>query len=206
MNTLKKLLHPEGVSGKYIKYMRWSFASNILASTQQTLVVHNMLLGVNSAETDNMKTINYVGKDVIGQMGSLIYMANMAEKADKDPRKFLRYSNIFQQLSYAITCASSMTHPMFFLPQAGIANTMINISFTGFGTINAKCIKEISNDNMGEIYAKLTVINTLGSSLGMIMGVILLSFVPEPENRIFLVMLFGIGRIYTFNKAVEEII
>jgi hypothetical protein len=45
-----------------------------------------------------MRTFNYIGKDIIGQMGGLMYMSKMGDKADKEPVKFLQYSNGIEQV------------------------------------------------------------------------------------------------------------
>lgn len=188
----------------YLNYVGWSFTSNILASAQQVLVTHNMLLGINACDSDNSRTLNYIGKDIIGQMGSLAYMAKMAKKADKNPSKFLNYSNVFQQTSYMVVYIIPLLGNDWFLPIAGAANIMSNISFAGFGAINAKCISTLAEgDNVGEIYAKLAVINTLGSSLGMLLGLGMLSFVPE--YKLVLIPVLGVLRIYTFNQAVKKL-
>ena len=209
MFRLKKLIHPSGKYNKnYLNYVGWSFISNTVASIQQTLVAHNMLLCINTnSSTEIVRTMNYVGKDIIGQLGSLGYMAKMANNADKNPNKFLAYSNISQQTSYIITCITPIMEPKWFLPVAGGANIMSNISFAGFGAINAKCISTLSEgDNVGEIYAKIAVINTLGSSLGMVMGISIVALVPECGVRLCLIPILGVLRILTFNRAVKGII
>lgn len=208
MNTLKKLFYPTGnYNKKYLRYVTWSLTSNILASTQQVLVTHNMLLGINACDSDTTRTLNYIGKDIIGQIGSLAYMVKMAENADKNPRKFLAYSNLFQQSSYMVVYVTPMLCTDWFLPVAGTANIMSNISFAGFGAINAKCITTLAEgDNVGEIYAKLAVINTLGSSIGMLLGLGIVGLIPDTYSRLCLIPVLGILRIFTLNKAIKGLV
>lgn len=180
--------------------------SNTVSSAQHVLSVHNMLLAIGD-NSDNMRTMNYVGKDIIGQLGSLGYMAKMAKNADQNPRKFLAYSNISQQASYIVVCTAPYIPQELFLGVTGSANIMINISFTGFGAVNAKCISILAEDNnIGEIYAKITVINTVGSSIGMLCGLCIMGLIPENELRMMLIPLLGIIRVYSYNKAIEGII
>jgi len=207
MNLFKTLVYPTGkYHPKYLQYIGWSFASNCLVSTQSVLSVHSMLSAVDTGGSDAVRTANYVGKDIIGQTGGLWYMSKMGKHSDKNPKKFLFYSNIVQQASYVVTCCTPLC-PSYFLAIAGTANIMTNISFTGFGAINARCIQRLAvDDNIGEIYAKISVINTLGSSIGMIVGLGITTAVPDHTLRLCLVPLIGVVRVYCYNKAVEGLI
>ena len=208
MNKLKTLIYPVGkYNPKYTKYIGWSFISNTIASTQHALSVHNMLLAIDSDTTEIARTMNYIGKDIIGQIGSLGYMAKMAKKADQKPTRFLNYAHVAQQSSYLAICSTPLLSSEYFLLLAGSANIMSNISFAGFGAINAKCISNLAEDNnIGEIYAKITIINTLGSSLGMLIGLFITSLYPDNNCRMLFIPILGILRVYTFNKAIEGIL
>jgi hypothetical protein len=182
------------------RYIGWSMISNIVSSVQYTICVDNMLCAVDS------NTHLYIGKDIIGQLGSLGYMAKMAKNADDNPVKFLTYSHITQQTGMGIVCLGCMTN-IDFLYIGGIAGIMNNISFAGFGAINAKCITKLAvNNNIGEIYAKITIINTIASSMGMFLGLSLTYFVPDREIRLCMLPVLGIIRVWAFNKAVKDLL
>ena len=51
-----------------------------------------MLSVVGKASTELTLSINFIGKDLIGQLGALTYMNKMGKKADKDPYNFIKYS------------------------------------------------------------------------------------------------------------------
>jgi len=156
--------------------------------------------------SETIRTVNYIGKDIIGQLGSLGYIAKMGQKADKNPERFLLYSNIIQQTAYVATCITPLA-PVYFLPIAGFSNILANVSFTGFGAINAKCISQLAiEDNIGEIYAKISVINTLGSSIGLLLGVGITVAIPDYGMRMFVLPFLGAGRVYTFNRAIKGLI
>lgn len=207
MNYIKKLLYPSGkYHSSYGKYIRWSFVSNIIVSAETVLSTHSILSAISSDNTEIVRTANYVGKDVIGQIGALLYISKMSGKADKDPKKFLLYSNIIQQSSYMANCITPM-FPSYFLYVAGISNIASNISFTGFGAVNARCIKILAtDDNIGEIYAKISLINTFATSLGMIVGLCITAIFPDHESRLLLIPFLGIARVYTYRKAFQDII
>lgn len=192
-------------SPDYIKFVGWSFVSTALVSLQTAMSTHSMLDVVGDS---SYRSFNYIGKDVIGQVGSLYYMTRMGSKTDDEPKKVLWYSNAVQQSSYFIMSATPLLSSDLFLPFAGFSNTLANISFTGYGAINAKCIRHLSNDgeNTGEIYSKITTFNTLASSIGLTLGVGVCICIPEPEFRTALIPFIGFARVYAFNKAIEDII
>lgn len=205
--NLRTLIYP---SGKYhigyTKYVGWSFLSNIVVSIEGVLSTHSMLSAISISNSEAVRTANYIGKDIIGQIGGLAYMSKMGQRADKESRKFLLYSNIIQQSSYITTCMTPF-FPSHFLWVAGGANIATNIAFTGFGAINAKCIQKLSQDNnVGEIYAKISVINTIGSSLGMMLGIGISATIPDHGTRVLLVPILGLLRTYTYRKAIEDIL
>ena len=206
---LKRIISPTAgkVHPKYYQYVAWSFASNVLSSAESAMSTHSMLQAVNESESDISRTINYVGKDIIGQLGGLAYMAKIGREADKHPRKFLLYSNIFQQVAFCSICITPYCSE-YFLPIAGLSNIMFNLSFTGFGAINAKCIGELSHEkqNIGEIYAKVSVLNTFGSSIGLLVGLGIDTICPDPELRLGFIPILACGRIYCFDRAVRSLI
>lgn len=204
-----KLILPSGPPNKkYMSYMMWSFASTLLVSMEVAMSTHSMLDVIGTCDNAEYRTMNYIGKDIIGQLGGLFYMAKFSQKADKNPSTFLAYSNIIQQSSFVILSATPMFSPDMFLPLAGMSNVLTNISFTGYGAINAKCIQSIAADsnNTGEIYAKITTINTFGSTIGLFGGVALSALIPDPCTRTMIVPVIGLFRIYTFNQAVKNLI
>jgi hypothetical protein len=206
MNKFKSLIFPSGkCHQKYTQYVGWSFCSTVLVSAESVLSTHSMLTAIDTG-SESIRTANYIGKDIIGQIGSLWYMSKMGEKADKSPKKFLMYSNIIQQISYGATCVTPLV-PSYFLPIAGVSNILANISYTGFGAINAKCIQQLAiDDNIGEIYAKICVINTIGSSIGLVCGLCITSCVLDHSTRLLFLPALGILRVYTYNKAIEGLI
>ena len=212
MRRISKIIYPERgkIHSKYKQFIGWSFVSTVLVSAETSMVTHNMLGAINVPEkSETFRTFNYIGKDIIGQVGSLAYMSRMGKKADKNPQKFLLYSNMLQQTSYMLVSTTPFFITDFFLPIAGVSNILSNISFAGFGAINAKCIQTLSDkeeNNIGEIYAKITLFNTLGGSIGLLLGLGITVLVPNNALRLCIIPVLGFLRIYTFNKAVEDLI
>jgi hypothetical protein len=207
MSIVKKFILPAGKVHKlYFQYIGWSLASNIITSVEAAISTDSMLQVIGEC-SESYRTMNYIGKDIIGQVGGLAYMAKLGKTADKNPKSFLLYSNMMQQLSFISITVTPLLSSNLFLPVAGMSNVMQNICFTGFGAINAKCIQTLAIDNnIGEIYAKITIINTIGSSIGLIIGLGITSIVPDHSVRLGLVPLFGLLRVHTFNRAIRDIV
>ena len=162
-----------------------------------------MLSVLGKASTELTLSVNFIGKDLIGQLGALTYMNKMGQKADRDPKKFIKYSMILQQSSVFLESFTPLLPMGVFIPVAGLSNIMMNISFTGFGAMNAKIIPKLAEDNnIGEIYSKLSVINTMGSSLGMGLGLGVAALIPDHSVRLGVLPILALIRIYSYNKCV----
>jgi glutamate N-acetyltransferase/amino-acid N-acetyltransferase len=174
---------------------------------EYVLGTHSML-GI-SGQTDSHLSLsmNYIGKDIVGQLGGLWYMSRMGNKADKEPHRFINYSLFFQQSSVFMECATPLLPLSLFVPVAGIANIGKNISAIGVGAVNAKIIQKLAkDDNIGEMYAKISILNTLGSTIGMGLGLITTFYIPNHTDRLFLVPLLSIMRVYSYKKSIENLI
>lgn len=205
---IKKLIFPHGkVHKNYGKYVGWSCFSNFIISIESVLSTHSMLSVVGQASTELTLSVNYIGKDIVGQIGGLYYMNKMGQKADKDPEKFVKYSMAFQQTAVFMECATPMLPISMFIPVAGLANVGKNIAATGIGAVNAKIIAKLAEENnVGEIYAKISVLNTLGSTIGMGLGLAIAAKVPDHSMRMGIMPFLTMIRIYSYNKAIEDLL
>ncbi len=203
---MRKLLYPSGKHHpKYTEYLTWSFISNVVVSAESAMASHSMLAAIGS-QSETYRTVNYIGKDIIGQLGALGYISKMSTKADKEPHKFLTYSHIVQQLSFASVFVTPLV-PTLFLPLAGFSNILSNVSFAGFGAVNARCIQRLAiDDNVGEIYAKISIINMIGSSVGLLAGVAITIAIPDHATRLCTTPFLAAARVYSMNRAVKTLI
>ena len=80
---------------------------------------------------------------------------------------------------------------------AGFGGMGKSLSWITLGSLNAKIIQEIASDNVGEFYAKLAVVNTLGQSMGMVMGLVCIKIMPVSP---LFVIGFGVFRYVVYNK------
>jgi glutamate N-acetyltransferase/amino-acid N-acetyltransferase len=207
-NLTKIFIYPCGkVHKNYGKYVGWSCISNVVISIESVLSTHTMLSVVGQTNSDITLSINYIGKDIVGQLGGLWYMHKIGQKVDKESSKFINYSIFFQQSAVIMECATPLLPIGMFIPIAGIANVGKNIAATGMGAVNARVIQKLAEDNnIGEIYAKISILNTLGSTIGMAIGLLIAARVPDHSMRLGLMPFFTVFRIYSYNKAVDELI
>jgi hypothetical protein len=198
-------VYPQGkVHGRYAQYVGWSAVSTFCISAETVLSTHSMLATVGMVSNELAVSTNYIGKDILGQIFGIFYMHKVGSSIDTDQRRFIRNSMIIQQLSTLMECSTPLLPTVCFLPVAAIANAGKNVSFMGFGAINATIIQKLAlENNTGEIYAKLTVINTVSSTLGMGTGLVIAGLVPSHSMRMLIVPILGVARYVAYTKSIE---
>ena len=203
---LQPLIFPQGkVHLSYPKYIKWYLFTNLISSIEHVLSTHSMLSVVGTHS--NILPINYISKDIIGQLGGLWYMNKLSKTVDKNPRNFSNKSLQLEQYATAIECITPLLPEYAFVPVAGLCNVSKNISYTGFGAINTKIIQILAIDNnLGEIYSKITILNTLTSSFGMCIGLFITYKIPDHTTRLLLIPFLAWLRIYSYEKSIEDFI
>jgi len=191
----------------YPKYLAWSFISNTMSSMESVLGTHSMLSVVGKESTELAVSFNYIGKDLFGQIGGLWYMYRMGGESDKNPKRFIKKTMFTQQASIFLECATPLLPSSLFIPIAGLANIGKNISFTGLGSINAKVIQHMdSRKNVGEMYAKITTINTIASTIGMMIGLGITAYVPDHGTRLCIIPFITVLRLWTYKRSIKNLI
>lgn len=206
---IKKLLIPKGeIHTKYLNYMYWSAFSNFLISIESVLSTHSMLSTLSDNTSSQNLSLNYISKDIIGQSFGLFVMNYVSKYIDSNPNKFLKHSLIFQQGATILECTTPLFPLSLFIPIGAISNICKGISFIGIGGINAKIINKLSinGDNIGEIYTKATIINTISTSIGMMLGLMITIYIPCHQSRLCFLPLLGVMRYYSFYKSINGIL
>ena len=188
---------------RFSKFSAYLATSIVASSCQSVLSTEAMLSVLMNTES---QTWNYVGRDVLGQLGGLLVMSGLTKHTDKNPQQFLWMSHAFQQVSMGLIMLSPSVAPEWFLPIGAVANVCLNVSFIGYGSINAMCVQRLSTEknNVGELYSKFTMQTTLGSTVGLAAGMLLNEHLAHYSGLLF----FGLGavRIYCCNKAVRAVL
>lgn len=203
-----RFLLPSGkVHKNYLRYVFYNSSSLFISSLEVSLATDSMLQTVGKDSASTNIAINYLGKDIIGQMLSLGVISQTGKYIDSSPKTFLKYCIVIQQVSVFVECCTPILPIEYFILVGALSNVGKCIAFTGFGGINAKVINELSDGkNHGEIYSKMTMINTITSSVGMGIGLIIGTFIPCHFTRLKILPFLGALRWYFFNKSLQGIL
>ena len=207
-NKINVFIRPTGkVNKHYNNYVLWSSVSNTIASIEGVLSTHSMLSVIGNTSNELTLSVNYIGKDIAGQLGGLWYINKIGKRVDTQSTKITHINLILQETSIFLECLTPFLPIYTFIPVAGIANVGKNISFTGLGAINARIIQKLAEeDNIGEIYSKITILNTLGSSIGMGLGLVLTGLIPDHSTRLCLMPILSVLRIYSYKQSIKYLL
>ncbi len=173
------------------KFKTYSAINSFVVSTSSVLATDSVLHGFIEAPTmTETITVNYVSKDIIGQIGSLLISHRLGKSVDKFPKRHAVISTGLIQSSFVFDHLSmTFTNPIVIL---GLSSVLKNASFIGFGSLNTTVMKKLvkETDNIGNLYSQTASINTLFSSFGMLFGLALLN-IPF-HYRLMISGLFGL--------------
>lgn len=207
----------------FSKYKNWYATSTFFGSCTSTISTANMLKSFMPVPgCSEILTATYVGKDIIGQLGSLWYIRKNARVSDRFPVKTATRASCVQNLAFYAENFANCLPPLWILPFLGVTNLVKNITFVNVGAVNTACLQRLSTEKIpygesgplgerkqvgiGELYSKLTVVNTLASSLGMITGLGILYFLPSERLKAFVILpMFSLASVFCLRKAVKHI-
>lgn len=167
--------------------VKWSAISSLSSSIASASSIHSMLSALNVIQTMGaVITHNYVGKDIIGQVGILIYSLRKGRRADTAPDIHIKRGLTVQYAAYAIEGIAPFLislNPLLFLPVTGLSNIGKNLGWITLGAINAKVINKVGDEHIGEMYSRMSAINTIASSVGLTIGLITVAAIPSHTVR-----------------------
>ena len=186
-------------------WQRYLFVSTVCSSCQSVFVTNAMLTPLTDMDSSHERVFQFIGKDIVGQVGSLLVMSGLSSTVDSNPRRFVKTAHLLQQTGVGLLYLTPF-YPHWFMSIGGVSNMMISVSFMCFGALNAKCIQKAAaeKNNAGQMYATLTIQQTLASSIGLGLGLTLKTWCPLPDEVYF--ALFGVGRIWSYNRGINSIL
>lgn len=160
------------------KYYLYSFSSSFLNGLQMTLSSSLFLQKLNIFDESSIRMYNFFGRDIVGQIGGAFFALKYIKKFNNPTKKIINNVCLFQS---SIIFSESLIYFLpinLAIPTVFIVNIGKNISWLSLGALNQYNMKKLSfdNDNLPEIYSKLSIINTFGYSFGMISGIYIYSF------------------------------
>jgi Vitamin B6 photo-protection and homoeostasis len=175
-----------------------------MSSSCALVISTNSMLG--TITNSSFLTGTYVGKDVLGQFGGMLYAWKFSSKFEKNPQKIMLKSTALQYSGYYMDNASVFVDSSFSLPYLGVSSCIKNISFIGLGAINASNLQKLNPDNISEAYSKVASINTLASSFGMVLGIMAITALPSYTIRsLTLLPILTSISLYSVKKATDII-
>lgn len=185
-------------------YIKWMAINSWATSTSSVISTNSMLNSIMTTPSyTSIIATTYIGKDILGQLGGLIYAYKTGKHADKNPLNYVSKGVFLGQLSFYLENFSPLiSNKNLILPFLGLSSCLKNVSFISIGAVNANNLQKISNQNIGEVYTKVASINTLASTGGMITGIAIINFLPSYTVRTFLIMpILTFISLYSLRKS-----
>lgn len=187
-------------------YMIGIGLSNFIGSMEFTISTHSMLGVVSLSPTAGSLISVYIGKDIVGQTVGSMYNYYASKKIDNNVSKFVNRSLIFQHTATIVETMTPLLSTSLFGYVSASANIMKNISFTQFGAVNSKVIYKLTeNNNTGEIYTQLSIVNNISTSLGMGCGILISSLFPDPVSRSIIVAILSFLNICIYKHTLKQV-
>lgn len=193
------------------KYMFYMAVKSWATSTNAVISTNSMLTSIFSTapSASSLLTATYIGKDIIGQLGSLGYAWKTGKKADREPLSYVTKGSFIQQSAFYLDNFSVLiSNQGLVLPFLGVSSLLKNISFISIGAVSTSNLQKISRENkntsIGELYTKVASINTISSTLGLLTGLGIIYAVPSYTIRTAFIMpiLTGIS-LYTVRAGTK---
>lgn len=181
------------------RYALYSLTSNIVSGFE-TSVSTAYLFEAMEVNPNVSIASSYLLRDVISNVSSLYVLNAWSKNVDRDYAVSLRRSQMFGQLSIISDVISLYIDPSFIVPITGVANVGRSVSWVTIGALNARIIQQLSANNIGEMYSKLSIVNTLGQSLGTILGLGFMYILPSKHAQFLILPFTGILRYVLYKK------
>ena len=86
------------------QYLKWTAINSFSTSVSSVISTNSMLSSITSEgpSYSSIITANYIGKDIIGQLGGLMYAWKTGKTADTQPLKYITKGVFILQASFYI--------------------------------------------------------------------------------------------------------
>ena len=187
--TLKKYAHslflptgfPNSVEPYYARYAGLTFIQVALNNVNRTLATQAMLLsvGAGSAGLPIAAAINWVLKDGIGQLGSIVVSSLINRNFDSDPKRYRFQAVALGQVSNLLSILS-LSYPPAFLALTSISSTLSRIGTVAHLSSRVRIYDNMAREeNVGDIMrcsqAQSTAASILGTAVGVVLAPVVLS-------------------------------
>jgi hypothetical protein len=159
---------------KLAQYLGWNFLAILTSSATGVLASHQLLSHIDLINSDGFAiTYNYIGRDVVGQLGGLLFVTKWAPNLTINPMrsgvKFSALTSLSLLLEIGITILPYTSQSLIGLSLCNIGK---NLGWIGMSGVNIKCLQTFDDEKiqLSQLYTQFNVTMTLASTIGMGVG------------------------------------
>lgn len=179
ISTLLPRDYPNSVKAGYGHYVSGQMLGATASSAAGVLSMQALLhaVGLGSGAIPMAAALNWVIKDGLGQLGGVLFAANVNTKFDSDPKRWRVVSSVALDLSCFLELMTPAA-PALFIPLAATANIGKNVSWLAASASRAAIHNSFAQtSNLADITAKTGTQNICASLIGTSLGIGLSSMV-----------------------------
>ena len=166
--------YPESVGRDYLPYTGWTCLQMGIGSAAGVLSTQALLCAVGIGQATAMPlaaTLNWVLKDGLGQLGSVVTAAVVSDRFDSDPKRWRLFATCCETAARTLESASPLA-PGYFLLVASVANLGKSIACIAASATRAtfhKALARRSNlaDLTGKAGSQAIATSLAGTSAGL---------------------------------------
>lgn len=180
---------PKSVASYYPRYAALTFLQVSLNNVNRILATQAMLLsvGAGSAGLPIAAAINWVLKDGIGQLGSILVSSLINRNFDSDPKRYRFQAVLLGQLSNLLSLLS-LPYPAAFLALTSISSTLSRIGTVAHLSSRVRIYDDMAIErNVGDIMRCSQAQSTAASLFGTAVGVALAPSVLTSPSSVMVV-------------------
>lgn len=202
-------------NSKFTRYLFYNSINNFICGIETTLSTYSMMNASGLVNSNNIDVytmlFNMTLKDMVGQFAcipAIPLIAKISKYGDLHPKRYLAINVFFVEASTILEYITPIVPSSLFIPFAGIANIGKTVGLTGGSAFSVAMINHMSKNgkNIMEMSSKITAISTVTFSLGSVVGLGVIKFIPCYYTRLVLLLPMGYLRFLCSKKAVKGLI
>ena len=166
--------YPDSVSDSYLRYVKYTFLQVTLNNTNRVLATQAMLLAVGVGNALPVAAaLNWVLKDGIGHLGSIVVSASINRDFDSDPKRYRFQAVTLGQVANLLSILS-LSFPLGFLLLNSIGSSLSRVGVVQHISSRARIYEDFSKiGNLGDTMRASQAQTTAAALLGTVLGVAL---------------------------------
>eukprot|EP00890_Picochlorum_soloecismus_P005142 jgi/Picsp_1/5629/NSC_02988-R1_duf647 family protein len=183
MATFFPVGYPASISKNYMGFVSWQAVHHFAGSANSSLASAFMLYSAGMGSAAALPTagaINWLLKDGIGQLGTLLFARFMARDFDSSTRLWYIIASLKLNLAIGMELATFVLPSSYFLPLASAANGLKGLAWMAGGATRSSFNVSFSQrGNIADITAKATSQTIFVSLLGTWVGLGLAAYIQQ---------------------------